>query len=169
MEEPLASFVEKYRHKGILVDTNLLLLWLVGLVDLKLIAKFSRAKGRYTADDHAQLVQFLGEFRKVVSIPHILTEISNLVGEFDDIRRIAFFAQLETTLSILVEEFAPATQIANLNREAFIRFGITDAAIFGIAKEKYLVLTDDLRLAGYLQKYGFDVINFNHIRFGDLS
>jgi hypothetical protein len=33
-----------------------------------------------------------------------------------------------------------------------------------LAKGNYLVMTDDFRLAGYLQKEAVDVINFNHIR-----
>ncbi len=33
-----------------------------------------------------------------------------------------------------------------------------------LAKNKYLVLTDDLKLGNYLQKVGIDTINFNNIR-----
>ncbi|BBD54630.1 hypothetical protein [Planktothrix agardhii] len=44
--------------------------------------------------------------------------------------------------------------------EGFTKFGLTDTGII----DRYLVLTDDLRLAHYLQKIGIDTVNFNNIR-----
>ncbi len=46
----------------------------------------------------------------------------------------------------------------------FTKYGLTDCGIVTLAKNKYLVLTDDFKLANYLQKVGIDTINFNNIR-----
>ena len=48
--------------------------------------------------------------------------------------------------------------------EAFPSVGLTDAAIAHLVPGRYLVLTDDLELAGRLPALGADVLNFNHIR-----
>ena len=50
------------------------------------------------------------------------------------------------------------------NHEAFSRFGLTDCGIILLAKNKYLVLTDDLKLHLYLKALGIDTINFNNLR-----
>ncbi|WP_335930726.1 hypothetical protein [Nostoc sp.] len=51
-----------------------------------------------------------------------------------------------------------------VNTENFVKFGLTDSGILTLSKAKYLVLTDDLKLASYLQSVEVDVINFNNIR-----
>jgi uncharacterized protein YaiI (UPF0178 family) len=48
--------------------------------------------------------------------------------------------------------------------DKFTKFGLTDCGIINLCREQYLVLTDDLKLANYLQKEGIDTINFNNIR-----
>ena len=50
------------------------------------------------------------------------------------------------------------------NTKNFAKFGLTDCGILNVARGKYLVLTDDLKLANYLQNVGVDAINFNNIR-----
>jgi hypothetical protein len=46
-----ADLVSKYRNRGVLVDTNILLLWMVGVVDSSWISKHKRTK-QYTAGDY---------------------------------------------------------------------------------------------------------------------
>ena len=48
--------------------------------------------------------------------------------------------------------------------EAFVRFGLSDAAISHLANGNFVVLTEDFPLAGYLQKRGVSVVNFNIVR-----
>jgi len=48
--------------------------------------------------------------------------------------------------------------------DKFSKFGLTDCGIVNVAKDNYLVLTDDLKLASYLQNIGIDTLNFNNIR-----
>jgi len=43
--------------------------------------------------------------------------------------------------------------------EKFTKFGLTDCGIINVARD---VITDDLKLAHYLQKIGIDAINFNN-------
>jgi len=64
-------------------------------------------------------------------------------------------------LQVLQEEYVPSAA-ALANRWA--RFGLTDAAIATIAKNGYLVLTDDFPLSQGLQNEGIESLNFNHLR-----
>ncbi|HEY0098091.1 MAG TPA: hypothetical protein VGB76_03955, partial [Pyrinomonadaceae bacterium] len=48
--------------------------------------------------------------------------------------------------------------------EHFPKLGLTDAGILNLAKDQYLVLSNDFKLVGYLSKQGVDAINFNYIR-----
>ncbi|MDJ1181949.1 hypothetical protein [Roseofilum casamattae] len=63
----------------------------------------------------------------------------------------------------LHEEYQSTGLIAE--NDGFTKFGLTDCAIVEMAKDSYLVLTDDLRLAHYLQtSQQIDTINFNNLR-----
>jgi hypothetical protein len=75
--EYLAHLFEKYRGKGVLVDTNLLLLLLVGAIDPKHLAKFKpTANHGFTASDFALLCWIIDQFPRIFTTPHVLTEVS---------------------------------------------------------------------------------------------
>ena len=77
MNEYLAGLIARYRERGAVVDTNLLLLFLIGSYRVDLIRRFKRTQ-RYFPDDFHLLRRFLSEFRQIVVTPHILTEVTNL-------------------------------------------------------------------------------------------
>jgi hypothetical protein len=62
----------------------------------------------------------------------------------------------------LHEEYVVSADVAR--HDYFSRLGLTDSGILHLVKDKFLVLTDDLRLHGILEKSGIDAINFNHLR-----
>ncbi len=73
------TLLARYKRKGVLVDSNLLLLLFVGLFDPARIKKFKRT-GHFSEVDFRLLVNFLAYFDKAITTPHILTEVSNLAG-----------------------------------------------------------------------------------------
>ncbi len=52
------SLLSKYQHKGILVDTNILVLWFVGTANRERIAKFKRTE-TFLPEDYDLLVRVL--------------------------------------------------------------------------------------------------------------
>jgi hypothetical protein len=150
-----------YRSKGLLIDSNVLLLFFVGLHDPTRIENFKRTR-QFTIEDFELLVAFMGQFKEVVTTPSILTEVSNLLGHVPAKLRYAFFEHFANGLKNLDEHYTPSRELGD--EKAFPRFGLTDTAILQAASGKYLVLTDDLRLAQYLEGQNIDVINFNHLR-----
>jgi hypothetical protein len=67
--------------KNLLLDTNLLLLYLIGGEDPKLLES-ARRLNAYVEEDFYLLIEFIevNGFTQLISTPHILTEASNLIG-----------------------------------------------------------------------------------------
>ena len=157
------QLLARYKSRGILIDTNLLLLYFVGRYDSRRILTFERTKSRaFTIEDFTLLLGVFDYFDRVITTPNILTEVSNLSGKLSAHEKPAYYSEFATQTMILKEEYIESTRVCSL--ECFRKFQLTDSGIIDVAKGQYLVLTDDLPLAGYLQNVGIDVINFNHIR-----
>ncbi|WKC46137.1 PIN domain-containing protein [Pseudomonas veronii] len=153
------TYIKQYRKKGILVDTNLLLLVVTG--GTPSITDFKRTSG-YTTEDYELLLIVIDQFEKLISTPHILAEVSNLTNGLYGKKLHDFYATLKNTLSTIVEIHSPALDISHEYELA--PYGLTDAGIIAAAKNNFLVLTDDLRVAGFAHQHCVDVVNFNHIR-----
>jgi rRNA-processing protein FCF1 len=159
--EHINKLVARYQNKGLLIDTNLLLLYFIGAYDPDRIPKFKRTMS-FTVEEFWLLNGFLDVFDKLVTTPNVLTEVSNLSGQLAENLRAPFYRDFASRIPLLEEHYVPSVGASSLAH--FNRFGLTDSGIVELAKDKYLVLTDDLNLVGYLQNRGIDVINFNHIR-----
>lgn len=165
MRDPyVQALITQYRHQGILVDTNILLLFFVGSANRKRIARFSRTE-KYSIGDYELLVSAFKFFDLILSTPHILTEVYNLInqiGDPDRSRCLEEFARVVQCLDKFQEVLIESKQITQ--SQGFVKFGLTDCGIQQVAQGQYLVLTDDLKLASYLGHQQVDVLNFNHIR-----
>jgi rRNA-processing protein FCF1 len=158
----VASLLAKYASSGVLLDTNILLVYLVGRYSVEKIERFKRTN-TFTRKDFQFLSGFVRQFHRIVTTPHVLTEVSNLAAHLEEPDRRSCFATFREELSVLHEISHPAVVISQ-NNSAFERLGITDVAIPAAAGQKYLVLTDDLLLHHSLWDNGVEAINFNHIR-----
>ena len=171
MANPL-KLIERYQSKGILVDSNLLLLYFVGLHDSTMIQRFKRTKV-YAPKDFVLLGRFLEKFQRIVTTPNIMSEVSNLAGQMGSPAKEEFFLAFAEKIDIpgnddkLDERYVASREASRI--EAFVKVGLTDSAIIHLAKDRFLVLTDDFRLAGMLGHLSIDVINFNHLRYLSLQ
>lgn len=157
----ISRLISHYRHKGLLIDTNLLVLYFVGSNDPDRIQKFKRTMA-FTLEEFKLLEKFFNLFSNVVTTPNVLTEVSNLLGQLPEKLHLSFFTDFGKRIEHLEEHYSPSINIASMTH--FNRFGLTDSGIAELVKGRYLVLTDDLSLFGYLDNRGIDAINFNHIR-----
>jgi rRNA-processing protein FCF1 len=161
MKNEISSLFARYRQKGILIDTNILLLYFVGYTNRERISRFNRTQ-QFIPEDYDTLVQILEYFQKVVTTPNILTEVNSLANQLGEPERSQCFRIFAQGISRLEEYYTQSKAVAT--NEKFTKFGLTDCAILNLARDRYLVLTDDLKLAVYLQKEGIDTVNFNNIR-----
>ena len=157
----LEIYLQKYCNQGILIDTNLLLLLFVGQLSENFIQKFKRTK-QYTKSDYQILLNFIDKFDKVVTTPNIMTEVSNLGGNMYGDKLKIFFSKFVDNLAIISEQYLESKIIAN--SENIDKFGLTDIGIVLVAKDNYLILTDDLDLSMFALRNNVAAVNFNHIR-----
>lgn len=159
--DDLNELISRYKNSGLLIDTNIFLLYVVGMYDPDRISRFKRTM-TFTLDDFGFLSGFLKQFTKLVTTPNILTEVSNLSGQLPEALKTEGFNQFSKLISSFEENFGASAKVSSLTH--FCRLGLTDSGIIDLVRDKYLVLTDDFKLADYLEKEGIDVINFNHLR-----
>ena len=159
--EELARLVSKYKNKGALIDSNLLLVYCVGVYDLDRIARFKRTAA-FTTEDFELLAQFFSFFKKIVTTPNILTEVNSFSNQLSEEIKAAYYPELARQITLLEEHYLPSAEVSAL--ASFHRLGLTDLGIAKLVRDRYLVLSDDLRLVIHLQRIGVDAINFNHIR-----
>lgn len=162
MIEDVKAVFARYQQAGILVDTNILLLYIVGLVNRQRVPLFKRTK-QFTSEDFDLLAQILKSFQKVVTTPNILTEVNSLANQLGEPERSRCFQFFRQVIDHMEEIHQPSQQI--VRAPEFQKFGLTDCGILEVTQGSYLVLTDDLKLAATLQRKEIDTVNFNHIRF----
>ncbi len=157
----LEHLLTQYKRKGVLVDSNVLLLYFVGMYDPQRIPKFKRTI-MFAVEDFYTLLSLFRYFSKVVTTPNILTEVSNLANPLANDLTSTFYKQFAHQITVLEEHYIKSAKLSPMPQLA--KLGLTDAGILDLAQGQYLVLTDDFRLVGHLEKQGIDVINFNHLR-----
>jgi predicted nucleic acid-binding protein len=146
---------------GLLVDTNLLVLWAVGAVNCGRIKEFKRTT-QYTEADYVLLLQILTRFKPLYTVPHVLAEVSNLT-DLRGAERQRARSFLKETISSLTEAEIPSARAAG--DVLYQRLGLVDAAIGAVARaHNCTVLTDDFVLYRLLTHEKVSVINFTHER-----
>ena len=140
------TFITKFKERGILIDTNLLILLLVGSYDEDKILSFKRTQN-YTIEDYEYLKVFLARFENHLYTPNILIVITNLTDSINTEPQYLFFQHIQRVLSVFKEDIVSSDEIMQL--KSFLKFGLTDAVNCQLS-DKYLILTDDLRLYLYL-------------------
>lgn len=160
MNDYAYMMIRKYCQKGILVDTNLLLLYIVGTVDRKLINKFKRTD-KFSVEDFHLVSRFIDKFQMIATTPHILTEVSNLLGNLSGENKSRCFEAFSLLIKSMNETFRSSPDL--VETKSFLKFGLTDSAITDLAANEYLVFTDDSPLSQYLSASGVDVVNFYHL------
>jgi len=154
---------------SVLLDTNLLVLFVVGMTDRELVSRHKRTSS-YVKQDYIllkhELATTLSSDGELVSTPSILAETSNLLGHRKPDKRKK---DLQSTLSRLIltdmrEEHVESTLA--VKQRGFSRLGLTDSGILELASTGHLVLTDDLPLYREAVALGLQCENFTHRRQG---
>jgi len=157
------SFILQYRRNGLLIDTNILLLYFIGSYDRNLITKFKATKDRFSIADFDILVEFISHFNKLFTTPNILTEVNSLSNLMYNKVLSNYLVSLKRHISILEEKYADSKHVSQ--HKQFTSLGLTDTAIVLLGKKhKFLCLTDDHKLNLILTDLNIPVLNFNYIR-----
>lgn len=147
--------------RQLLVDSNLTVLLIVGLLDKRHIASHKRLQ-IYDGADFDLLARFVGSYSSLLLSPNVLAETSNLIRQVGEPRR----AELSRAVARFVQQFeerAIASQLA-VSRTEHSRLGLTDAVLLELAADGGTILTADLDLYLAAASAGYDAFNFNHLR-----
>jgi hypothetical protein len=149
----------QHRGKSVILDSNLLLLLLIGGFRLRLIANFKRT-AKYSIEDFEVLLRFLGNFSRILTTPHVLTEVSNLANSLPEWQKQEWGEFFRVRIAQLQEAHETSAEIAQA--PGFVLLGLTDAALSRLAQNT-LLITDDRRLCGYLKALSIDAYNFDDL------
>ena len=127
---------------GYLIDTNLLVLLVVGRVGREHIARHRRLRA-YTAEDYDALVDLIGRIDLLLT-PNTLTETSNMLSQHREPDRSRFLEMLRRLIQGS-REVVVSSEVAASNTE-FVRLGLTDATLIEAVTEDTPLLTVDLDL-----------------------
>ncbi len=161
------SASDQHARCATLVDANLLVLLVVGRTGREIIDRHKRTKSRFVPEDYDTLLRVVSG-DQLVTLPHVLTEASNLLGQTRDPDKTALRDTLGRMMDELDERWFAGVEAVRLPE--FRRLGMTDAAIIRAAivdrraAGTTRVLTCDLDLHRALLERGGLSLNFNQWR-----
>lgn len=149
-------------RQGYFIDANLLVLLVVGRTGRDLIAKHRRLQ-EYTVEDFDTLANLLRAVDETYVTPNTLTEASNLLAQHAEPERSLFLENLRILIEGSRENLVESTRASS--NQAFIRLGLTDAALLEVISEDISLLTVDLDLyLAALDKGVHNAVNFRRLR-----
>ena len=134
---------EPMRAIRVLIDTNLLVLLVVGRTGQHLISKHRRLQA-FTIDDYGRLDEILSAIDQVVVTPNTLTETSNLLAQHSEPERSRFFDVFRYLIGVSQEIRIASVEAAQ--DPQFVRLGLTDSAVLEVVSAETPLLTADLPL-----------------------
>jgi len=143
-----------------LLDTNVLLLWLVGLTDPSLLVTFKRVD-TFDAEDLSLLGRLLRRYQSLITTPHVLTEVSNFVDQAPQYRRRELVAALRHFVEGHRELYEASSKL--VGHQDFEHLGISDTGLSALSFDA-VVITTDFHLWGRILSHGGNCVNFNHLR-----
>lgn len=165
MNSDTHSLIARYRSRGLVVDTNILMLLLVGGLSTGRIETFKRTRDRFEEDDYWLLSDLLNQFTRLVATPNVLAETSNLLRQLPRNEAEQAHQLLAGLVAQVDEQYMETLSLCRGDYAgAFLVAGVTDTGIIRLSRRGFLVLTDDLPLYSWLCRFGVDCLNFNHIR-----
>lgn len=165
MNPNIQELVTRFRNEGVVVDTNLLLVLLVGNVDPRLVGTVARTDG-YSQRDYDLLIAILRQFSKIIFLPQILTETGNLLKRNCPTNDLLFdlqrsFARLVCSSGSLESRALSRRVVISAH---FQKLGYADAAILASARDRHLILTADGPLQRVAGSNGMAVLPFQWIQ-----
>ncbi len=128
---------------GLIIDTNLLLVMIIGGIDEGRYIEKSKRLGAFCIEDYKKLWEITKDYKEVLITPYIAAEVSNLI-DLDDQARMRVFELAREIFSFFKQ--AESLIFDDCKGDFFLKFGLTDNSIIRLSKD-YDVLTNDHRMA----------------------
>jgi hypothetical protein len=138
------------------LDTNVLLLLVIGLTDRQLIGQHKRTR-QFDAGHFDQLITWIGEPIQIATTSNVLTEASNLGAQIGEPRRSHIRSVLAELIRECTEIHLPGRLV--IEDPHFLRLGLTDALILKLGTNDYHVLSVDAPLCHACHAVGLPCTN----------
>lgn len=153
------------KSRAVALDSNLLLLYIVGSAAPSYIAKHKRLHPDYTEGDFHLLVQQLSSFSVLILTPNTVSETSNLIDHIGNPARSHIYQVLRELLASLPAfEERYVSSVSASNRLELAKLGITDCVLLTLCSEGIPLLTVDLQLYLAASRFSKNAVNFHHLR-----
>ncbi|RTQ46482.1 hypothetical protein EJV47_21245 [Hymenobacter gummosus] len=147
--------------KPILIDTNALVVLIIGLMNPHILKTHKRTS-IYEEQDLRNLLYIIQDISNLVVLPNVWTEVDNLLNSFDKQRKYTYLKTLRSAIEQTTEKYIPS--VSATHNTAFIDLGITDSLLLEHAKECRLLITGDSALSDYASAYGIAVYDMVRAR-----
>jgi hypothetical protein len=148
--------------RQLILDTNLLILLTLGVLNPKLILKHKRSQ-IFTVEDFDLLRVFIeSKYEKILLTPNIVTETSNLLAQIGDPEKSTILQKFAEILEKYDETYLQSKMA--VNNGYFYKFGLTDSLILAMLNDDLELLTVDSKLHIQAISLGLKSVNFNHLR-----
>jgi hypothetical protein len=147
--------------RSVLLDTNLLLLLVVGLYDRDFISKHKRTTS-FLPEDFDLLVECIDRYEVLWVTSHCLAEASNLLRQTTEVHAEGLMECFSSLVADARESRIPKEVI--FKNRVFPRMGVADTGLAVKSKRVSCVFTVDFDLYREIANRGHAVVNFNHLR-----
>lgn len=145
----------------ILIDTNALVVLLIGLINPDLVSRHKRTS-IYEKQDFYDLLDVIEKFENLIVLPNIWTETDNLLNNFTGSQKVTYVQKITETLRASSEKYIHS--IKATEAPSFYDLGLTDSLILNCAQECDLLITSDSNLSDYALANGIKVYDMIKVR-----
>ena len=151
-------------RRKVALDTNVFLLFLVGLANRAAIARHKRLDN-YEAGSYDVLCRLLAGYDEIIVTPGCLAETTDLLDSDKGSRTSCYqiLKELMESGEALSEKHVPAAKV--VEEKPFMWLGFTDASYVELAEEGIPVITADFRLYQQVVARNEESVNFTTVAF----
>ncbi|HFK5794965.1 hypothetical protein ACV6DN_18560 [Enterobacter asburiae] len=131
----------------LIIDTNLLLLLIIGNVDGGTRIRDSKRLQAYSVEDQEKILVIMSQAQSLHITPYIAAEVSNLI----DLKRYVKDMVMQEAALVFETFECLDVDIRQDSLGEFPRLGLTDNSLLGYVKD-YTILTDDGPLSHELRR-----------------
>ena len=145
----------------ILIDSNSLVVLILGLIDPELINTHKKTS-IYDEEDFYKLLGLIENFENLIFLPNIWTEVDNLLNNFSGERKYLYVKKITELIKTSTEQYLQSELATQENY--FISLGITDSLIIKLGKECKILITSDSQLSDYAIANGIEVYDMKKVK-----
>lgn len=145
----------------ILIDSNSLLVLILGFINPSLINKHSKTS-IYDENDFYILLEVIKDVKSLVVLPNIWTEVDNLLNKFNGQYKTQYVQKIIQTIKDTSEKYIESQSVEN--NYAFYDLGLTDTLILEYAKKCKMLITSDSQLSDYARANGTVVFDLKELK-----